>query len=293
MIHSMTGYGAAEVGVNGASFAVEIRSLNHRYLKITTKLPDRYQFFEPEVERLLRGKLSRGAVTFTLKARGGSTESTPVNVGSLQELVRQLGQVQTPKNVQASIDLAVLAQLPGVSESDDLDESKRAELSQAFSALTEKGLGALIHMRREEGRTLRADLLECCKAIQAELEKVAARAPSVVNEYHERLRSRVAELLRSAEFQLQQDALAREVAIYAERSDISEEVNRLGAHVAQFRELCDQGSQVGRTMDFLAQEMLREANTIGSKSNDVTIARSVVTLKGWIDRLKEQVQNVE
>jgi uncharacterized protein (TIGR00255 family) len=137
------------------------------------------------------------------------------------------------------------------------------------------------------------DLYASLAGIRREVESVQGRAPMVVDEYHERLKARVGMLMQKGGFELQADGLMREVAIFAERCDIGEEINRLSSHLDQFVELCERGEQVGRTLDFLTQELLREANTIGSKSNDAVIARSVVTVKGLIDRLKEQVQNVE
>ena len=162
-----------------------------------------------------------------------------------------------------------------------------------LTELTNRGLDALMDMRRDEGRSLHDDLLGYCEAVRTRLASIASRAPGVIDEYRERLRSRVASLMQSGGFQLEADGLLREVAVFAERCDISEEITRMGSHLDQFVEVCGRDEQVGRTLDFLAQELLREANTIGSKSNDAAIARSVVEIKGLIDRLKEQVQNVE
>ncbi len=147
-------------------------------------------------------------------------------------------------------------------------------------------------MRRVEGRALREDLLAHCQVILDQLEAIRLRAPEVVQEYHTRLTDRVAELMRAGKFTLEADSLAREVAIYAERSDISEEIARLASHIQQFRDVCDSNELAGRKLEFLAQEMLREANTIASKSSDVTIAHNVIEIKASIDRLKEQTANV-
>jgi len=148
-------------------------------------------------------------------------------------------------------------------------------------------------MRREEGQALRRDLLGSCDAIRDHLSQIAAQAPKVVDEYHQRLKTRVETLMRAGGFELEAEGLMREVAVFAERCDISEEIARLRSHLDQFTQLCDREDRVGRTLEFLSQEMLREANTVASKSNNADIARSVVEIKGLIDRLKEQVQNVE
>lgn len=293
MICSMTGYGSARVSENGTCRELEIRSVNNRYLKLAIKLPEHLQFAETDVDRFLRGKVARGSVSLSLRMRTDAGSSPPVDVGLLQQYVTALSQVRLPTGVQPVIDLATIASLPGVSGPGNLDEEARRREVETVLSLAGKALDAMLVMRRDEGRTLRSDLLSCCGAIRERLANIAERAPGVVNEYRDRLRTRVSTLMQGGGFELEADALAREVAIYAERCDISEEIHRLTSHLGQFSELCDRGEQVGRTMDFLAQEMLREANTIGSKSNDAAIARSVVEIKGLIDRVKEQVQNVE
>jgi uncharacterized protein (TIGR00255 family) len=294
MLLSMTGYGAAETAHDGVAYAVEIRSFNHRYLKLAVKLPEQVQFVEVELDTLLRRRIGRGSVSVTVRTRTETAGSLrPLNMGVVQSYVDQLTGVRLPSSVQPTLDLAAIAMLPGVTEAAEVDEEARRGVSAAVIGAVGKALDAMDAMRRQEGRALVEDLASILGRIRVELEAVAERAPRVVEEYFERLRSRVSTLLKAAELELQAESLMREVAIYAERCDIAEEINRVRSHMDQFVELCNRGEQVGRTLDFLAQELLREANTIGSKSNDVVIARSVVQIKGWVDRLKEQVQNVE
>ena len=294
MIQSMTGYGAAHQVDNDGAYALEIRSLNNRYLKLSIKLPEHLQFLEGEVERLARSRLTRGSVTYTLRVRGtAGTTQAPLNVAVMQHYFDLMSQVRVPPGVNTTIDLSAVAMLPGVCEPPDLDEQARQHQLDIVTALTNHAIDVLVEMRRREGQTLGEELLKCCEVIRTHLSEVAARAPKVVEEYQERLRARVQLLMKSGEFELQTDALMREVAIYAERCDISEEIARLNSHLNQFVDLCRKGDQVGRTLDFLAQELLREANTVASKSNDAEISRNVVVIKGLIDRLKEQVQNVE
>lgn len=294
MIVSMTGYGAAEHSEDGVSLAMELRSLNHRYLKLTLKLPESLQFAEPVVEKLLRGRLSRGSVTCAVRMRSTDPEeASEINTAALQRYLDQVTGVTLPKGVQASVDLAALAALPGVCQPPAIDERRQQHQVDILTDLTRRATDALMELRQTEGRALWEDLLGCCQAIRQALDQVRARAPKVVDEYHERLRSRVGTLMQKGGFELEAEGLMREVAIYAERCDISEELTRLTGHLDQLIALGEQGGPVGRTMDFLAQELLREANTIGSKSNDATITRAVVVVKGMIDRLKEQVQNVE
>ena len=294
MIQSMTGYGTAEHAADGVSYALEIRSVNGRYLKLSIKLPELLQFAESAVEKLLKSRLARGSVTCTLRVRSeGVAGAGTISVPALQHYLDQLSKVQLPAGVQAAVDLGTLAALPGVCQPPEVDEEAQQQQLEIIEGLASRALDAVIEMRRSEGQALRGDTLDCCAAVRKELAEVTSRAPTVVDEYHERLRSRVEMLMQAGGFELEADGLMRDVAVFAERCDINEELTRLNAHLEQFAELCDREEAVGRTLDFLTQELLREANTIASKSNDAAIARSVVIIKGLIDRLKEQVQNVE
>lgn len=295
MILSMTGYGDAQTSVEGVSYALEIRSLNSRYFKALIKLPENLQFFESEVEKLLRARLGRGSVSCTLRMRNDGTTEYKINPGAFQDYVNQICGVQLPAGVHATLELGAVAAMPGVCQAPILDEELRNKYWEIVRALIGEALGKLVKMRQAEGTALCEDLLAHCERTREHLAEIGKRAPSVVREYHERLRARVQTLLNEGEakVELDMDSLAREVSIYAERCDISEELTRLASHMDQFSQLCHSKEHAGRKLDFLSQEMLREANTIGSKSNDAEIARQVVEIKGLIDRLKEQVQNVE
>jgi len=292
MICSMTGYGDAALTTEGISYAVEIRSLNNRYFKASIKLPDPLQYLEPDIERLLRERLGRGSVTYTLRLRSVTgIEAYEINIAALERYVRQL-QPLAALGVGITVELGSTLALPGVSQPPQLDEREKQRQWGLVRQLTEQVLEKTVQMRATEGKAQRSDLLAHCQAVLDELESVRLRTPDVVREYHQRLTQRVEELASTARLTLDADSLAREVAIYAERSDISEEVARLASHIQQFRELCDSNELAGRKLEFLTQEMLREANTISSKSNDVQIARGVIEIKASIDRLKEQTANV-
>ncbi len=294
MIQSMTGYGAAEHVEGGVRYALEVRSVNHRYQKLLIKLPEYLQFTESTVEKAVRKRIVRGSASCTLRVQGeDGGDLCPINARVLQAYLEQLKDVRVPDGLEVTVDLSAMVTLPGVIHSPELDDEARRRQTELVAGLAGRAVDALIEMRREEGRALREALLSCTAVIRERLERITERAPVVINEYHERLKSRVATLMEAGGFELQVDGLAREVAVFAERCDISEELTRLASHLDQFVELCDKGEPVGRTMDFLAQELLREANTIASKSNDAAIARDIVETKAIIDRLKEQVQNVE
>jgi len=294
MIRSMTGYGAAQRNEDGKSYALEIRSVNNRYLKLSLKIPDHVHFAENAIEKAVRARVSRGAVDCTLRVRSERNESAAtINLDTLRHYVEQIATVEAPVHVSTTIDLATVALLPGVCDAPEVSVEAKARWLALAERLTGMALEALEKMRRDEGAALHQDLGKSCQTIAARLDQVAGRAPHVVEEYHERLKIRVASLMKAGGFELEQEGLMREVAVFAERCDIGEELARIQSHLQQFRDLCDRGDQVGRTLDFLTQELLREANTIASKSNDAEISRCIVEVKGLIDRLREQVQNVE
>lgn len=294
MIQSMTGFGEASEVHDGVGYAIEIRSLNNRYFKATIKLPDKFQFMEADIEKLLRKHLSRGSVSFLLRVRGKNAAAAfEINRDALEYYLDQIRGTHLPSEVQGTVDLASMLSLPGVCEVPEVDESLRAEDWKRIEQLTKQALVMLVEMRGVEGRALREDLVGNGNEIRTLAGEIAKLAPQVIEEYHTKLQERVAKLLRAAKLELDKETLLREVAVYADRCDISEETSRLESHLQQFFELCDSKGAVGRKLDFLAQEMLREINTIGSKSNNAAIARHVVEIKSGIDRLKEQIQNVE
>lgn len=296
MILSMTGYGEAYHDEAGVSHALEIRSLNNRYLKTSIKLPEHLQFLETEVERLLRDRLGRGSITYVLRVRNTSAEAAyEINAAALRSYAEQLGAASesVANDGGTSIDLGALLTMPGVCQPRPADEAAKDQWWRIVRSLTEQATEQLVAMRRSEGQALRKDLLKHVAGLRERVEIIRTRAPEVVKHYHARLRQRVDVLLSEVELDLDKQDLAKEVAVFAERCDISEEIARLVSHLDQFTMLCDSEELAGRKLDFLAQEMLREANTIASKGNDPEIARQIVEVKALIDRLKEQVQNVE
>ena len=293
MIISMTGFGDAYAQRGGAHYAVEIRALNNRYYKSTIRIPDNVSGLEPEIETTLREKLGRGSITFILKMRLDSADAAyHINRAALQAYLEQLRDVQGLEGI-ARIDLATLLQLPGVCQ-EPRDESDELALhGTMIRDLTAQAIAKLVTMRSREGEGLFADLMKHKTLIAENLNAIQLRAPLVIQEYHRKLSARVSELLAKAELQVNQPDLLKEVAVFAERADISEEIQRLNSHLNAFENACRKDEHAGRKLDFITQEMLREANTIGSKANDAQIAAHIVEIKGAIDRLKEQVQNVE
>jgi uncharacterized protein (TIGR00255 family) len=289
----MTGFGDASIERDGTHYAVEIRSLNNRFFKPVIKLPDHVSGLEPEMESMLREKLGRGSITFILKMRSESAEAAyHLNIPALQSYMEQLKTVEgLGRWVQ--IDLAGLVQLPGVCQEPRDDTDEIAKHGDTIRALAAKAIDKLNEMRRREGASLFNELMKHIRLIGDNLREIAKRAPSVVEDYHRRLLARINQILNGAELKINEGDVVKEVAVFAERADIAEEIQRLTTHLDAFEQSCRSGEHAGRKLDFISQEMLREANTIASKANDAQIARHIVEIKGAIDRVKEQVQNVE
>ena len=293
MILSMTGFGEARTQVDGVTYRVEIRTVNNRYFKSLLRLPDPFQRYEAELDRCLRSRLGRGSVFFTLRVDDeNATTAYEISKPVLSKYVSRLREVCGEAG-SAHIDLASLLAMPGVCVPPDIDEQVLAGQFEVVVRVAGEAIDQLIEMRRIEGGALAQDLETQCAEIRTRLELIRLRAPGVVEDYAKKLRGRVQQLLSDSNVELEKDALAREVAIYAERCDINEELARMNSHLGQFEGLCDGPEAAGRKLEFLAQELLREANTIGSKANNAEIAGHVVAVKAAIDRIKEQVQNVE
>lgn len=293
MISSMTGFGDAVLEDQSRHYHLEIRTVNNRYFKAGIRLPDDLAFLEPEVERYLKVHITRGSVSFGLYVLDiGEAAAQQINAAAVQRYIEQLRAV-AGTDPRVTIDAAAMLELPGVIVPREMTEQERQRAWQTVSKLLLQALERLLVMRREEGKALAADLARHCDLIQEQLAAVRARAPLVVDEFRKRLHSRVQELIHESGVKLAEEHLVREVGVYAERSDVAEEIARLSSHLEQFRECFTMREPAGRKMDFIAQEMLREANTIGSKASDAAIARHIIEIKGAIDRIKEQVQNVE
>jgi uncharacterized protein (TIGR00255 family) len=294
MIVSMTGFGDATAERDGTHYSVEIRSLNNRFFKAAIKLPDNVSGLEPELEAMLREQLGRGSITFILKMRSETAEAAYlINTQAINAYIEQLQKIKGADGHKLSIDLGALLALPGVCQEprDETDEIERH--GPMVREMAVKAILKLNAMRAREGEALFKDLMKHAAVISTALSEIATRAPFVIEDYHKRLSQRVNMLISKAELQVNQADLLKEVAVFAERADISEEIQRLTSHLDAFEQACRTGEHAGRKLDFITQEMLREANTIASKANDAQIARHIVDIKGAIDRLKEQVQNVE
>jgi len=294
MIDSMTGYGEAQGEINGVTYIVEIKTVNNRYFKASIKLPETLAFLEEAIGKLLRENLSRGMVSCVLRLKNASVNALfNIDEKALQTYMRRLGELASKADIKWRIDIAGLLALPGILAPALPDEKTAKQIRQVILTITQEAIDQLKQMRAAEGATLAADLDSQCKAIKQNLRQIRLRSEVVLQEHQKKLKKRVDELLADAKLKLDEETLAKEVAIFAERSDISEEIARLNSHLQQFSESCQTDAAAGRRLDFISQEMLREANTIASKASDVEVIRYVVDIKCRIDRIKEQVQNIE
>jgi len=289
----MTGYGAARVQNRRVAVEVEARSVNARSLKATVRTPAILAPRESDLEALVRRHLRRGSVTVYVRLQFVRPEDVMrVRTEVVRGFARELAKLRRAGLVEGPLTPEALAALPGGLET-AAEHPLRQEDWRIVKTAVEAALRALDRMRQREAGHLVRDLKAIARRMRTNLKRVERRTPLVVKEYGRRLKERVDTLLAGSGAQLDPATLAREVAIYAERSDVAEEVTRLGAHLDEFARYLATEGEIGRTLDFLSQEMLRETNTIGSKSQDVEIARAAIALKSDIDRLKEQVQNLE
>jgi len=294
MINSMTGYGEAQGEADGVSYAIEIKTVNNRYFKTIIKLPELATFLEEDVDKLLRKNISRGTVNYVLRLKDASAGTLfDIDEAALKVVAEKLSRAGSSTGISSTIDISNLLNLPGIIQPALPDKEKAEHVKKYVLQISQEALDKLKQMRATEGGYLEADLNKCCKSIEEDLEQIRGRSSIVLQEYAEKLKKRVNELLAHAELKIDEAILAREVAIFAERSDISEEVSRLDSHLQQFEQCCNGADQAGRRLDFISQEMLREANTIASKAADTETTRYVVNIKCQIDRIKEQVQNIE
>ena len=294
MLQSMTGFGEADADHADHSVHVEARTVNNRYLKVGTRLTDGYGSLESRIESIVRKHVRRGTVQLNVHIQlQTSADQFQINESVLENYLAQLkATLSRARHSAATIDPASMLTLPGV-----IDEKGRKsdaeEVWPTVKSAVESALAALAKMRSDEGMAMARDLKENAEVIAEELEKIAARAPIVVESFQERLKERLNNLLQEYDVKIEAHDLVREVGVFAERADISEEVVRMRSHLEQFEASMNSSESAGRRLEFLVQEMLRETNTIGSKANDAEIAKHVVEIKTLIERMREMVQNIE
>jgi len=297
----MTGYGGATVRENGVTVFVEIKTVNNRYLKVSLRVSDGYAALESRVENLVRESLKRGTVNVSVRITREKTEGDyAINEDVLKRYVRQLQQIESELGVANNLVLSQMVTLPGVAEESVPSEDRTEKVWPIVEQTVKLALGKLDEMRFAEGRSMVDDLSENCRQLSELIEKISVLAPNVVEQYRLRLTERVERIMADHQLVLDPTDLIREVAVFTDKSDISEEIVRFRSHLIQFGDVMKDVMKkenpkdgCGRKLDFLTQEMFRETNTIGSKANDAEITKNVVEMKTIIERVREMVQNVE
>jgi uncharacterized protein (TIGR00255 family) len=291
MLLSMTGFGEARADAPGRSFHAEVRSVNNKFLKVSFRLPERLTPLEADLERIVRSELSRGTVTVSIRQIDGLRSSSSTfhrpTVEAYLKAVDGLGGA-----VERTGLLGQILLLPGCLEEDFTRDDLSADRPLVEKALRE-ALAGMQRMRRDEGLAMRSVLGEHLAVMERAASTIADLAPLVVEQFRDRLRERVRQALAGHGVELTGADLVREVALFADKADISEELTRLRSHFQQFRELLDSKEAAGRRFDFLLQEIFRESNTIGSKANDARMSPKVVDLKCAVEQARELIQNVE
>lgn len=290
MIKSMTGFGAAEGTVGSARVSIELRSVNHRFFNPSIKLPLELARWEAEVREALRRGVSRGHVTLIARVERDAQDGSRIDAARFGAYVDQLRELQRQHGLGEAIDVGALLRLPNLFTSGE-DESEGT--APELSAIVDRAVAALDRMRAAEGARLSVYLEERLSHIERAVERIAARAPERLVEQRDRLRQAVRELADGVAVDEQRVAL--EIAVLADRLDVSEEISRFHAHFAAFRSTLASPAAdgVGKRLGFLLQELLREANTTGSKANDAAIQSDVILIKEELERIREQVENLE
>jgi uncharacterized protein (TIGR00255 family) len=290
----MTGFGESHCQRDGIAVAVEVRSINNRYFKLTVRASEGYGALEPLIDVEVRRTVHRGTVQVNVRVdRPPSPENFKINVEVLERYRTQLRAIEQQGNPEQTVPLEALLPLPGVvNDASGVAFDAAADwplIGQALKA----AMQGMVQMRTEEGKAMAADLLANCRGVAASLDQIEGRAPLVVADYRTRLHERLKRTLSEFDVSLDSSDLIKEVCMFADRGDISEEIVRLRSHLDQFQSTLQLPESSGRKLEFLTQEMFREANTIGSKGNDVEIATQVIDIKAAIERIREMIQNIE
>ena len=289
---SMTGFGTGEITTAAGRYGVEVRSVNHRFLEVVIRVPRDLSQLEDRIRALVQGRVLRGRVEVAVVRDdyGRRPRTVRADLELAKAYMTAVDGLRQVVPVSGTLDLSLLLSLPDLVKIEEEKEDVEASWPAVEGGVA-AALDRLVAMRGAEGARLGTDLRERLSRMERLAEAIAARAPRVVEDYHARLERRVQELAGSVS--MDPARLAAEVALFADRSDITEELTRLRSHLEQFRATLDGPGAIGRTLEFIVQEMGRETNTIGSKANDLEITRQVIAIKGELESLREQIQNVE
>ncbi|MTK12218.1 MAG: YicC family protein [Clostridiaceae bacterium] len=292
MIKSMTGFGRGSVEQDGRSFVVEIKSVNHRYCDLNIKMPKSFLSFEDRIRKTVLEKISRGKVDvfITQNKQEKIGVKAVLDENLADSYVECLKKIKDKYDIKEGLSISLISRFPDVIILKQEEEDTESIWGILSNPLKE-AINLLVEMREKEGLKLKKDILSKCDYIKQSLDKIEKRSPFVVCEYKEKLNERLKELLQ--DYQVDENRIAMEVAIFGDKACIDEEIVRLNSHLVQLRETFNLDEPIGRKLDFILQEMNRETNTIGSKANDLEITNSVLNIKNEIEKIREQIQNIE
>ena len=288
---SMTGFGRASLESNGKNYIIEIKTVNNKYSDITVKSPKRLSFMEDKIRKQITNRMTRGKVEVSVSFFDFSNKSKNVvlNKEIAKEYIKQLREIADENNLSENISVVEIAKLPDILNSIDSDNDEEIA-SEALQCLN-MALDSLIEMRKAEGKNIKQDLLVRIERVQNLVDKIAENSKGIVEEYVSKLEKRVKEILKTDV--VDENRIAQEAVIYADKTSIEEELTRLNSHIVQFKELVNSDGPVGKKLDFMIQEMNRETNTIGSKAGSGEITKAVIDLKVELEDIREQIQNIE
>ena len=292
MIRSMTGYGSAEEILGGRNIRVEIKSVNHRYFEYTARVPRNCGFLEDRLKRLLSGAISRGKVEVgvTIQTVEGVDEEISINRDVVKNYVEALRSVKNEFDLTDDLSLSSIAKLPDVFTVVKAETDEEALWSD-IESVAKKALAAFVEGREAEGEHLKADVLQKIAFIEEKVSFIEERSPETVKEYRARLYDKMREVLENN--QIDKGRILQEAAVYADKVAVDEETVRLRSHMQELRKTLDKSEPIGKSLDFRIQEVNRETNTIGSKCSDAAIADTVIEMKNTIEKIREQIQNIE
>ena len=291
MIKSMTGFGRGKLEVDGREYIIEIKSVNHKYSDISIKMPRNFSFVEDEIRKEINKNISRGKIDVNILYlnNGNKQEKVIINKALAKNYINEIRQLINEADVNSSINIMEIIKLPDVLniQSEESEEQITKEIKQVLNIAIEE----FLKMREKEGKTIYQDLVNRIDDVNINVEQILRLSTGLIEEYIVKLKKRIEEILKNEI--IDENRLAQEVVIYADKCSIEEEITRLKSHIQQFKELLDIKEPVGKRLDFLIQEMNREANTIASKSTSIDITNIVVELKTQIENIREQIQNIE
>lgn len=291
MIKSMTGYGRAKLSKDDREYQIEIKSVNHRYLDISVRIPKQLSYLEETIKKEIAKKVKRGKIDVFVTFENNSLEGKEIKINTelAKAYIDELKKLAEKENILSDIQVTEISKYPDVLniQSSQDDEKITKEVLETITIATDN----LVQMRETEGNKISEDLLKRLNTINKKVEEIAKLSTGLIEEYVVKLEERIKEILKNQE--IDKTRLAQEVVIYADKCSIEEEVTRLNSHISQFKNLLNSNEAIGKKLDFIIQEMNRETNTIGSKANNLEITNGVIDIKTEIENIREQVQNIE